>query len=108
MDFCKDFNAKTQKMPAGMPVPVVITAFEDRTFTYIIKKPPVSYFLKKELNLQKGSSATGRSEPVADITRAQILEVVAEKMEELNAHTEEAAYQMVRGSALSMGLRVVE
>ncbi|MEH0002522.1 MAG: 50S ribosomal protein L11 [Holosporaceae bacterium] len=108
MDFCKDFNAKTQKMPAGMPVPVVITAFEDRTFTYIIKKPPVSYFLKKVLNLQKGSSATGRSEPVADITRAQILEVVAEKMEELNAHTEEAAYQMVRGSALSMGLRVVE
>lgn len=108
MDFCKDFNAKTQKMPAGMPIPVVITAFEDRTFTYIIKKPPVSYFLKKVLNLQKGSSATGRSEPVADITRAQILEVVAEKMEELNAHTEEAAYQMVRGSALSMGLRVVE
>lgn len=108
MDFCKAFNAQTQKMEAGMPVPVIITAFEDRSFSFIIKKPPTSYFIKKILNLKKGSAETGRTAPIAKITRAQITEVAKEKMEDLNAHTEAAAYQMVRGSALSMGLEVVE
>jgi len=108
MEFCKAFNAETQKMEAGMPVPVIITAYEDRSFDFKLKKPPTSYFLKKIMNLKKGSSATGRSAPVGKITRQQLEEVAKEKMEDLNTHTLEGAYQMVRGSALSMGLQVTE
>ncbi|TGW15350.1 50S ribosomal protein L11 [Candidatus Hepatobacter penaei] len=108
MEFCKAFNAKTQSMEAGMPIPVVITAYADRTFTFILKQPPTSYFIKKALGLQKGSSATGRDKPVATITPEQIKKIATEKIQDMNAHTPEAAYQMVRGSAVSMGINIAE
>jgi large subunit ribosomal protein L11 len=107
MEFCKAFNAKTQGMEVGMPVPVVITAYVDKSFTFVTKNPPVSHYLKKAAGIPKGSSATGRDQPVAKITWEQIKEIAKEKGDELNAHTLEAAAQIVKGSALSMGLEVV-
>ena len=108
MEFCKAFNAKTQSMKPGMPLPVLITAYTDRSFTFIIKQPPTSYFIKEALGLTKGSSATGRDKSVARITHAQIEEIAEKKMEDMNAYTKEAACRMVRGSALSMGIEVGE
>ncbi len=108
MEFCKAFNAKTQKMEPGMPVPVVITAYADKSFTYIMKTPPVTYYIKKAAKIQSGSQKTGISAPVARITMAQAKEIAKEKMEDLNAHDIEAAVQMIIGSARSMGVEVVE
>lgn len=106
MEFCKAFNAKTQSMKPGMPVPVVITAYADRSFTFIIKQPPMSYFIKDALGLPKGSSAPGRDKPIASITEAQVADIAQKKMEDLNAHTSEAAQLMVKGSARSMGIEI--
>jgi large subunit ribosomal protein L11 len=108
MEFCKAFNAQTQSMEPGTPLPVIITAYADRSFTFVTKQPPVSYFIKKALGIPKGSSATGRDKPIGSITRPQIEAIAAAKMEDMNAHTPEAAYQMVRGSAVSMGLEIEE
>ena len=107
MDFCKLFNAKTADMKPGMPIPVVITAYKDRTFDMVMKKPPVSYFLKEAAGLQKGASTAGRAAAVGKVTEADVLEIAKQKMEDMNAHTEEAACQMIRGSARSMGIDVV-
>ncbi|WP_337997017.1 50S ribosomal protein L11 [Oleispirillum naphthae] len=107
MEFCKAFNALTQNMEPGMPVPVVITAFSDRTFTFITKLPPISYYLKKAAGLPKGSQTPGQS-VAGQVSVAQVREIAAAKMPDLNCHTVEAAMEMVRGSARSMGLQVVE
>jgi large subunit ribosomal protein L11 len=108
MEFCKAFNAQTQGMEPGMPIPVVITAFGDRTFTFVTKTPPMTYFLKKAAGLQKGSQTPGKSGPVGKVTMAQCREIAEAKMPDLNANDVEGAVQMVVGSARSMGLEVVE
>ncbi|MDD3029555.1 MAG: 50S ribosomal protein L11 [Alphaproteobacteria bacterium] len=107
MDFCKQFNARTQKMEKGMPIPVVITAYSDRSFTFITKQPPNTYFIKKAAKIQKGARTTGL-ETVGSITMAQIREIAKQKMPDMNANDEEAACQMLVGSARSMGLKVEE
>lgn len=107
MEFCKAFNAQTQSYDAGTPLPVVITAFADRTFSFIIKTPPVTYYLKQAANIAKGSGSTGRSAKVGTVTMDQIREIAEKKMKDLNANDIEAASKMVAGSARSMGLEVV-
>lgn len=107
MEFCKAFNAQTQSMEAGMPIPVIITVYVDRSFTFITKKPPVSFYLKKSAAITKGSATTGR-QFVGKITMAQIKEIATDKMVDLNARDIDAAAQMIKGSARSMGLEVVE
>lgn len=108
MEFCKAFNAATQKMEPGAPIPVIITAYQDRTFTFITKNPPVSHFLKKAAKIQKGSQTPGKGAMVGKVTMAQIREIAKEKMKDLNANDIEAAARMIRGSAQSMGMQVVE
>jgi large subunit ribosomal protein L11 len=107
MQFVKEFNAATQGMEPGMPVPVVITAFADRTFAFVTKTPPVSYFLKKAAGVTKGSSTTGRG-IAGKVTVAQCREIAEAKMKDLNAHDVDGAVQMIIGSARSMGLEVAE
>lgn len=108
MQFCKEFNAATQGMEPGMPVPVVITAFADRTFTFITKTPPNTYFLMKAANIKKGSTTTGKSATVGKVTMSQLREIAAQKMVHMNANDVEGAVRMLAGSARSMGLSVVE
>jgi large subunit ribosomal protein L11 len=108
MEFCKAFNASTQGMEPGMPIPVVITAFADRTFTFITKTPPTSYFLKKAAGVDKGHATPGKGGTSGRVTMAQIREIASQKMTDLNANDVDAAVKMVRGSATSMGLEVVE
>jgi large subunit ribosomal protein L11 len=108
MEFCKSFNAATQQLEAGMPIPVVITAYSDRTFTYVTKTPPVTYFLKKASGVAKGSQTTGKGATVGEVTMAQIREIAEKKMVDLNANDIDAAASMIVGSARSMGLKVVE
>jgi large subunit ribosomal protein L11 len=108
MEFCKAFNAQTQNLEKGMPVPVVITAYADRTFTFITKTPPVSYFLKKAAGLEKGSTTPGKGGAVGKVTMAQVRDIASKKMQDLNANDVEAASRMIAGSARSMGLEVVE
>ena len=107
MEFCKAFNAATQGMEPGMPIPTVITAFADRSFTFVTKTPPASYFLKRAAKLGKGGSTPGRS-TAGKVTVSQCREIAEKKMVDLNAHDLDAATQMIRGSARSMGLDVVE
>ena len=107
MAVCKEFNAATQNLEPGMPIPVVITAFSDRSFTFVTKTPPASYFLLKAAGIEKGSQTTGRGF-VGKVTMDQIRKIAEQKMADLNAHSIEAAAQMIKGSARSMGLQVVE
>jgi len=107
MEFCKAFNAKTQSdFEPGTPVPVVITAYADRTFTFVMRKPPVSFYLKKAANLKSGSKTPG-SAIVGKLTMDDIRKIAVDKMEDMNATDVEAAAQMVAGSARSMGIEVV-
>lgn len=108
MEFCKAFNAKTQQMEPGMPIPVVITAYADKSFTYVMKTPPVTYYIKKAAKITSGSQKTGITAPVAKITMSQVNEIAKAKMQDLNANTIESAAQMIIGSARSMGVEVVE
>ena len=108
MEFCKTFNAQTQNLEPGMPIPVVITAYADRSFTFVTKTPPNAYFLKKAAGIEKGSQTAGKGGPVGRVTMAQIREIAQEKMQDLNANDLDAACRMVIGSARSMGLDVVE
>lgn len=108
MEFCKAFNAATQKMEPGSPIPVVITAYQDRTFTFITRTPPVSYFLKKAAKIESGSQTPGKGATVGKVTMSQIREIAKQKMQDLNATDIEGAAAMIKGSALSMGLQVVE
>ena len=107
MEFCKAFNAQTQKMEKGTPIPVVITVYPDRSFTFEMKTPPVSYFLKKAAKLESGSKTPGRDK-AGTITKAQVREIAEQKMKDLNCDTIEAAMKMVEGSARSMGIEVGE
>jgi len=106
MEFCKAFNAATEKMEKGMPVPVVITAFGDRTFTFITKTPPVAYFLKKASGVAKGTPTPSKA-TVGTVTMAQVKEIAEAKMPDLNAVDLNGAMEMVKGSARSMGIEVV-
>lgn len=105
MEFCKAFNAKTQKLEKGMPVPVVITVFNDRSFTFITKTPPAAVLLKKAAGIKSGSG-TPNTKKVGTVTRAQLEEIAATKMEDLNASDMDAAVRIIAGSARSMGLDV--
>jgi len=107
MEFCKAFNAATQKMEPGMPIPVVITVYSDRSFTFITKTPPAAVLIKKAIGLTSGS-ATPNTKKVGKITRAQVEEIAKLKMEDLNAGSLDAACMMIAGSARSMGVDVVE
>ncbi|HVH73278.1 MAG TPA: 50S ribosomal protein L11 [Stellaceae bacterium] len=108
IEFCKAFNAATQALEPGMPIPVVITAFADRSFTFLTKSPPASYFLKKAAAVEKGAQSTGKGGSVGRVTMAQIRDIAEKKMPDLNAKDVEGACRMLIGSARSMGLEVVE
>jgi large subunit ribosomal protein L11 len=103
MEFCKAFNAATQSMEKGMPIPVVITVFSDKSFTFITKTPPASVLLKKAAGLQKGSS-TPHTDKVGKVNRAQLEEIATTKMKDLNANDMDAAVKIIAGSARSMGI----
>ncbi|MBA3057068.1 MAG: 50S ribosomal protein L11 [Gammaproteobacteria bacterium] len=105
MEFCKAFNAQTQGIEPGLPLPVVITAFADKSFTFIIKSPPSSILIKKAVGLTKGS-ATPNSLKVGKITRAQLEEIAKTKMKDLTAADMDAAVRTIAGSARSMGVNV--
>ena len=107
MEFCKAFNAQTAKMEKNVPIPVIIMTYQDRSFTFEMKTPPVSYFLKKAAKLTSGSKTPGR-EKVGAVTKAQVREIAEQKMKDLNCDTIEAAMRMVEGSARSMGVEVGE
>jgi large subunit ribosomal protein L11 len=106
MEFCKAFNAQTQNMEKGAPLPVVITIYADRSFSFELKTPPVSHFLKKAANIQSGAKTPGRG-AVGQVTKAQVREIAEKKMKDLNCSSVESAMRMVEGSARSMGLEVV-
>ena len=108
MNFVKEFNAATQNMEPGMPVPVVITAYGDRSFSFITKTPPNSYFLKKAAGIDKGTTSPGKGAAVGKVTTAQLREIATQKMKDMNANDVEAAVRMLAGSARSMGITVVE
>ena len=105
MEFCKAFNAQTQEMEKGSPVPVVITYYQDKSFTFVMKTPPVSYFLKKAAGVKSASKEPGKVF-AGKVTSAQIREIATKKMKDLNANDVESAMRMVEGSARSMGLEV--
>jgi large subunit ribosomal protein L11 len=107
MEFCKAFNAATQNIDPGIPIPVVITAYGDRSFTFVTKTPPASYFLKQAAGIVKGSQTVGRGNTVGRVTMAQVREIAEKKMADLNANDVDAACQMIIGSARSMGIEVV-
>jgi large subunit ribosomal protein L11 len=106
MEFCKQFNAASQDLEKGAPIPVVLTIYADRSFTFEMKTPPVSHFLKKAAGLSKGSQTPGRG-TVGRVTREQVRSIAEQKLKDLNAGDVEAAMRMVEGSARSMGLEVV-
>ena len=103
MEFCKVFNAETQNIEPGIPIPVVISAYQDRSFSFITKTPPASYFLRKAAKLEKASGEPGR-EIVGVVTMKQVREIAEKKMVDLNANDMEAACRMIEGSARSMGI----
>ena len=105
MEFCKAFNAHTKKMEPGMPIPTIITVFADKSFTFITKTPPASYFLKKAAKLKKGGSEPSR-EVAGSVTKAQCREIAEQKMVDLNANDLDQATKIIEGSARSMGLVV--
>jgi large subunit ribosomal protein L11 len=105
MEFCKAFNAATDQLEKNMPVPVVITVYQDKSFTFVTKTAPVSYFLKKAAGLDKASQEPGRI-VAGSVTEAQVREIAEAKMGDMNAVDVEGAMQMVRGSARAMGLQV--
>jgi large subunit ribosomal protein L11 len=105
MEFCKAFNAQTQNLERNAPIPVVITIYADRSFTFEMRTPPVSYFLKKAAKLESGSKTPGR-DPIGSVSKAQVREIAEKKMKDLNCDSVDAAMRMVEGSARSMGLEV--
>ena len=107
MGFCKEFNARTEKEPKGTPLPTVITVYQDKSFTFVTKTPPATFYLKEAAKLKSGSTTPGRS-VAGSVTRTQLREIAEKKMKDLNANDIEAAARIIEGSARSMGLRVVE
>jgi large subunit ribosomal protein L11 len=108
MEFCKAFNAKTQSMEPGSPIPVVITVYVDKSFSFVTKTSPVSFYLKKYAKITKGSSETKKAAYVGKISMAQVREIAKIKLNDMNAYDEDAAVQMIKGSAESMGIQVVD
>ncbi|WCJ59552.1 50S ribosomal protein L11 [Fontisphaera persica] len=106
MAFCKEFNAKTQSQ-AGMTIPVVITVYQDKSFTFITKSPPASVLLKKAAGIASGSKVPNK-EKVGKVTRKQVMEIVKLKQKDLNANSEEAAFRMIAGTARNMGIEIVD
>ena len=107
MEFCKAFNAKTQEMEKGMPIPTIITIFSDKSFTFETKTPPAAFYLKKAAKLQKGGSTPGKA-TAGTITVKQCREIAEAKMQDLNANDLDAATKIIMGSARAMGLEVRE
>ena len=107
MGFCKEFNARTAEVEKGTPLPTVITVYQDKSFTFVTKTPPATFFIKQALNLKSGSKAPGK-ETVGKVTRAQCREIAEKKMKDLNAADMDAASKIIEGSARSMGLEVVD
>ena len=107
MEFCKQFNAATQDMEKGTPLPTVITVYGDRSFTFVTKTPPATWYLKQATGLKSGSKLGGR-EVAGKITHTQLREIAEKKMKDLNAHDLDAAAKIIEGSARAMGLEVVE
>ncbi len=113
MEFCKAFNAKTAQIDKGTPIPVVITAYQDRSFTFEMRQPPVSFFLKKAAGLKigkkpaSGSKTPGKGAAAGKITEAQLVEIAEKKMVDLNCSSVDSAVSMIRGSARAMGLEIV-
>ena len=105
MEFCKAFNASTQKLEQGMPIPVIITVFQDKSFTFETTSPPVSFFIKKALKLKKASKTHGK-EVIASISENDIKQIAQDKMNDLNTDNIESAKKMVAGTARSMGIKV--
>jgi large subunit ribosomal protein L11 len=106
MGFCKEFNAKTKEQP-GMIIPVIITVYQDKSFTFITKSPPASVLLKKAAGIAAGAKEPNK-EKVGKVNRKQVLEIVKLKMKDLNANSEEAAFRMIAGTARNMGIEVVD
>jgi large subunit ribosomal protein L11 len=107
MEFCKAFNARTDKMEKGSPVPVIITVYADKSFTFVLKTPPASFLIKKTLGITSASHKPGK-EVAGKITMAQVKEIAEAKLPDLNCSTVEAAMTMVKGQAISMGIQVAE
>ncbi|MFN0024971.1 MAG: 50S ribosomal protein L11 [Parvularculaceae bacterium] len=105
MEFCKSFNAQTQQMEKGMPIPVVITIFSDKSFTFAMKTPPAAYFLKKAAKIDKGGAAAGRT-VAGSVSEAQCREIAQAKLKDLNTNDLDAATRIIMGSARAMGLEV--
>jgi large subunit ribosomal protein L11 len=106
MEFCKAFNAQTQEMEANMPIPTVITIFEDKSFSFVTKTPPASYYLKKAAKLAKGGTAPGR-DVAGKVTMDQCRDIAKEKLQDLNTDDVEQGAKMIAGSARAMGLEVI-
>lgn len=107
MDFCKAFNAATDKMEKGAPIPTKITVYADRSFTFITKTPPASYFIKKSMKIKKGSQEPGK-DIIGTIKTSQLKDIAEQKMADLNANDMDQAIKIIAGSARSMGIEVVE
>ena len=107
MEFCKAFNASTQELDKGMPIPTVITVYADRSFTFVTKTPPASFLIKKAANLKSGSKEPGKVS-AGKIARSKLTEIAEMKMKDLNANDLDAATRIIEGSARAMGLEVVE
>ncbi len=107
MGFCKEFNARTEKEAKGTPLPTVITVYQDKSFTFITKTPPATFYIKQALNLKSGSKEPGRAS-AGKITRTQLRDIAGKKMKDLNANDIEQAAKIIEGSARSMGLQIVE
>jgi len=107
MEFCKAFNASTQELEKGMPIPTIITVYADRSFTFVTKTPPASFLIKKAAGLKSGSKEPGKIS-AGKIKRSQLAEIAQTKMADLNANDIDAATKIIEGSAIAMGLEVVE
>ncbi|MFA7586568.1 MAG: 50S ribosomal protein L11 [Novosphingobium sp.] len=107
MEFCKQFNAATQELEKGMPLPTIITVYADRSFSFVTKTPPATFLIKKALNLKSGSKEPGKVS-AGTIKRSQLADIAQQKMADLNANDIEAATKIIEGSARAMGLQVVE
>jgi large subunit ribosomal protein L11 len=108
MQFVKEFNAATQAMEPGTPTPVVITAYSDRTFSFVTKTPPNTYFLLKAAKIDKGHTTTGKGPNIGRVTKSQLAEIAAIKMKDMNCTDVDSAVRMLAGSARSIGITVVE
>lgn len=106
MEFCKGFNAQTQGMEPGMPIPCVITVYQDRSFTFVMKTPPASYYLLKAAKVEKGSGTTSKETVIGKVTKKQLEEIAKAKLKDMNASCVETAMKSIAGTARSMGIKV--